>query len=141
MFASIAAVGAVVGGLLSGKLNNRFGSKPLAVIFAPIACISGILLTCSPNLFMSVFFWVIVAFATSIATTALFVLLLKLIPSYKGTTMSVSAVFQNLGFIFGLIMGGSILNSFDNNFIALTIILGITGVISLPFFHLFIRYK
>jgi MFS family permease len=136
VFASVAAVGAIFGGIGGGRLINRCGRKPLTVAGALVSGTAAILFTYMPNMLLSVAFWAISAATAAITCSALFSLVLEQVPSFKGSMMAINSTFQNTGSILGLIIGGLVLNLYHNNFLLLMTIFGTLGVASAPIIFL-----
>ncbi len=136
VFSSIAAVGAILGGIGGGRLINRCGRKPLTVAASLVSGISAIIFSYMPNMLISVAFWVISAGTAAIAVSALFSLALEQVPSFKGSMMSINSIFQNTGTILGLIIGGLVLNIYYNDFQLLMTIFGTLGIASAPIIFL-----
>jgi MFS family permease len=139
IFSSVAAVGAILGGISGGRLINRCGRKPLTVAASLVSGTAAILFTYMPNMLISVAFWAISAATATMTSSALFSLILEQVPSFKGSMMSINSTFQNTGSILGLIIGGLVLNLYHNNFPLLMTIFGTLGVAAAPIIFLFAR--
>jgi MFS family permease len=59
-------------------------------------------------------------------------LVIEQVPKHKGTMMSVNGVFQSVGLVLGIALGGLVLNSFVNNFQLLMTIFGVLALFSVP---------
>jgi predicted MFS family arabinose efflux permease len=136
VFSSIAAVGAILGGIGGGRLINRCGRKPLTVTASLVSGIFAIIFSYMPNMLISVAFWAISAGTAAITLSALFSLALEQVPSFKGSMMSINSTFQNTGTILGLIIGGLVLNIYHNDFQLLMTIFGTLGIASAPIIFL-----
>jgi MFS family permease len=79
-------------------------------------------------LWLSVTTWGLAAFFVSITWAALFGLTLEQIPNFQGTTMSFNHSFRYVGAIIGLVLGGSVLGLFANNYQILMVIFGIANI-------------
>lgn len=132
LFSSVAAAGGMLGGLIGGKLVNRLGRKPLAVITALIAGIFSVFFTFVPNVFVSVALWTGCACALSMNIAGLHSLVLEQVPNHRGSMMSVDSAFRSIGLVLGVAVGGFVLNSYINNFQLLMTIFGVSGIISVP---------
>jgi len=132
VFSSVAAVGGILGGIAGGRLINRCGRKPLTVVAGLVSGTAAVLFTYMPDMMVSVAFWAISAAAASIASSALFSLILEQVPSFKGSMMSINSTFQNTGSILGLIIGALVLNIYHNDFLLLMTIFGTLGIASAP---------
>jgi DHA1 family inner membrane transport protein len=139
VFSAIAAVGAITGGLVGGKLVHRIGRKPLTVIAGLASGTACILFSYMPDISVSVFFWAIGAATGSMAITALFSLILEQIPDSKASMMSINSAFQNIGLIIGILIGEMILNVYSNNFQLLMTIYGGLGASAAPIILLLAR--
>jgi MFS family permease len=127
VFSSIAGAGAVVGGIVGGRLVNRFGRKPLAVIFYFVSGVTCILFTFIPIIGVSVAVWALAAATGTLGMAGLTSLTLEQVPTFRASMMSINGSFQNVGMALGAIIGGLVLNSFHNNFQLLMTILGSLG--------------
>lgn len=133
VFYSIAAAGAIFGAVAGGRLVNRLGRKPIAVVAPIISGIAAILFTFMPVVGVSVALWATSAFFGAIAWVGLTGLTLEQVPSFRASMMSVNETFQALGIILGTIIGGSVLNVLQpqaSNFQLLMTILGAGGIAS-----------
>jgi len=127
VFSSIAGVGAVVGGIVGGKLVNGFGRKSLAVIFYFVSGVTCILFTFIPIIGVSVAIWALAAATGTLGMAGLTSLTLEQVPTFRASMMSINGSFQNVGMALGAIIGGLVLNFFHNNFQLLMTILGSLG--------------
>jgi predicted MFS family arabinose efflux permease len=139
IFSAVAAGGAIIGGLVGGKLVNRLGRKPLTIIAGLGSGTASILFSYIPNIYVSVVFWAIAAATASIAITALFSLVIEQVPGSKASMMSINTAFQNVGLIMGILIGEMILNVYSNNFQLLMTIFGGLGASAAPIILLFTR--
>ena len=128
LFASIVAATGIFGGLLAGAFFNRIGRKNLAIISGFASGIANVIFTFIPNMYISVFFWGVAAFSVSITWAAVFGLTLEQAPSFRGTMMSMNHSFRYVGAIAGLIIGGLVLNAFNNNYHIVMIIFGASNI-------------
>jgi MFS family permease len=128
IFASITAAGGIFGATFGGRLINRSGRKTLAVISL---CISGfcvVLFTFFHIIWLSVFLWTVAATFASMAATGLNGLVMEQVPSFKSSMLSINQTFTSTGTILAVIIGGTVLNLFNNNFQILMTILGVAGI-------------
>jgi predicted MFS family arabinose efflux permease len=132
LYSSVAAVGGMLGGLIGGRLVNRFGRKPLTVTTAFVSSVFAILFTLLPNVLVSVAFWTICACSLSMTLVGLQSLVLEQVPKHRGSMVSVNSVFRSIGLVLGVAVGGIILNLFSNNFQLLMAIFGFSGIVSIP---------
>jgi MFS transporter, DHA1 family, putative efflux transporter len=127
VFSSIAGAGAVVGGVVGGRLINRFGRKSLAVTFYFVSGVMCILFTFIPIIGVSVALWALAAATATLGMAGLTSLTLEQVPTFRASMMSINGSFQNVGMALGAIIGGLVLNCFHNNFQLLMTILGSLG--------------
>jgi len=102
------------------------------VTTAAISGVFAVLFTFVPNEWISVGFWTVCACAISMNLAGLDNLILEQVPKHKGPMMSMSRVFQSIGLVLGVALGGLVLNSFVNNFQLLMTIFGVSALISVP---------
>jgi predicted MFS family arabinose efflux permease len=136
IFSAVAAGGAIVGGLIGGKLVNRLGRKHLTVIAGLASGTASIFFSYIPNIYASVIFWAIAAATASITITALFSLVIEQVTGSKASMMSINSAFQNIGLIMGILIGEIILNVYSNNFQLLMTIYGGLGASAVPLIFL-----
>ena len=139
VFSSIAAAGAFVGGVLGGRIVNRFGRKSLAVTFYFISGVTSILFTFIPIIGVSVALWTLAAATATLGMAGLTSLTLEQVPTFRASMMSMNGSFQNVGMALGAIIGGLVLNCFNNNFQLLMTILGSLGASAAMVLFLFTK--
>ena len=127
IFSSIAAAGAVVGGVVGGRLVNSFGRKPLAVTLYFVSGVTCIVFTFIPVIGVSVAIWAVAAATATLGMAGLTSLTLEQVPTFRASMMSINGSFQNVGIALGAIIGGLVLNCFNNNFQLLMTVLGSLG--------------
>jgi predicted MFS family arabinose efflux permease len=125
-FAIAAGVG-IVGGVVGGRLINRYGRKPLTIVAVLFLAISAILFTFMPTAGVSVAIWAINSFAAAVALAGLPSLTLEQVPEYRASMMSINNAFYNAGSVLGVIIGGLVLNLYANNFHILYVLFGVAG--------------
>lgn len=137
--ASIVVLGAALyytlGSLTSGRLVNRFGSKPLTVLTALSAGVFTISFTCVPNLWLSLALNFLGAWFSGMVASVSSSLTLEQVPKFRGTMMSINSAAQNLGSALGAGLGGFALVLFDYEVLGIT--LGAMGIVAAIVFHLF----
>lgn len=138
-FASIAAIGGIVGGATSGRFVNRYGRKQIAVIAIFVLGISCILFTFVPLVAFSVAFWVVTACAGNMGSSGQGSLSMEQIPEYKSSMMSINVSFTSFGTVLGILMGALVLNLFHNNFHLLMVIIGALVVSAAALLFFFAR--
>ena len=103
----------VVGSLIGGKLINRFGSKPVAVICGLISGVLTMAFFNIPILWLAL----IVNFASVIvgafAIPAFICLVVDQVPKSRGTMMSLHRIARNAGEAIGAAIGGVLLTLFS----------------------------
>ncbi|MGE5532724.1 MAG: MFS transporter, partial [Bacillota bacterium] len=137
VFSSIAAVGALVGGIIGGRLVNKVGRKLLAATFYFVSGVTCVVFTFVPIIGISVALWVLAATTATLGMAGLTSLTLEQVPTFRASMMSISGSFQNVGIALGTIIGGLILNYLNNNFQLLMAILGSLGAIAALILYLF----
>jgi MFS family permease len=128
IFASAAVAGGILGAVGGGRLINRFGRKPLAIVTLIVSGSFAGLFTFVPNVWVSVAFWAVSATFAAMAATSLNNLVLEQVPGFRASMMSVNHVFNNVGTIIAIAIGGIVLNFYSNNFQLLMTILGVAGI-------------
>ncbi|MGE5533210.1 MAG: MFS transporter [Bacillota bacterium] len=137
IFSSIAAVGAFIGGIIGGRLVNRVGRKLLAATFYFVSGVTCVVFTFIPIIGISVALWVLAATTATLGMAGLTSLTLEQVPTFRSSMMSFSGSFQNVGIALGAIIGGLVLNYFNNNFQLLMAILGSIGAFAALIIFLF----
>ncbi len=57
----------------------------------------------------------------------------------KSSMMSIGNSFENIGGILAIIIGGLVLNFYNNNFHLLMTVLGVVGIVAAPVLLLFVK--
>jgi len=57
----------------------------------------------------------------------------------KSSMMSIGNSFENIGGILAIIIGGLVLNFYNNNFHLLMTLLGVVGIVAVPVLLLFVK--
>jgi MFS family permease len=139
MFAAVAALSGMVGGAGGGRLINRCGRKTITVVAAFAAGLFTLLFTFMPNVWVSLAFYAGSAFTISMMMAALNSLVLEQIPEFRPSMMSINTMFAGIGGLFGVPIGGLLLNLYANNFQILMLFIGSAGVASAAVVLLFAR--
>jgi len=66
-------------------------------------------------------------------------LALEQVPEFRGSMMSISNSLENTGGILAVIIGGLLLNLYNNNFHLLMTVFGVMGIVAVPLLLLFAR--
>jgi predicted MFS family arabinose efflux permease len=138
-FFSLASAMLILGSIVGGRLINRIGRKPLTVIAGVIQGVFAILIVFLPNEYASVAMWMVSAGVSGVVSTALLGLVLEQVPGFRGTMMSLTSSFRNIGLIVGLTISGLVLNLYANNFQILYVMFGVCGVASAAVVFLFAK--
>ncbi len=129
---SVSALGAMIGGVVAGKLINTLGRKKTTVVAGAFSGFSVILFSSIAVLWVSWFFWVLAAFTGAITATALYSLILEQLPAFRAELMSINQAFHNGGVIIGVALGGLVLTLQTNNFQLLMLLYGVLGALAAP---------
>jgi len=130
----VAALCYTLGSLVTGRLVNRFGRKPLTVLTALLAGIFAISFAYLPNPWLSLALNFLGAWFFGMGASASSSLTLEQVPKFRGTMMSLNSAAQNLGSALGAALGGLALIFFDYELLGLT--LGALGIVAAIVFHL-----
>jgi predicted MFS family arabinose efflux permease len=137
-FVSFAFVGTsmlyIVGGILGGRLVQRYGRKTLPVICAVIHGLSLLGFMNVSQLLFSMVLWSVSAFSNAVRFSSYNSLVIEQVPAYQGTVMSLSQVSADLGSVIGTGIGGMILLFSDYSTVGL---LGLMSVVAGLVFHFF----
>ncbi|MCW4040716.1 MAG: MFS transporter [Candidatus Bathyarchaeota archaeon] len=99
----------IVGGILAGRLVQRYGRKTLPVMFAVIHGLSLLGFMNVSQLWLSMIVWSVSAFSNAVRFSAYNSLVIEQVPAYQGTVMALSQVSADLGSVIGTGIGGIIL--------------------------------
>jgi MFS family permease len=123
-WSSIAGIMGISGSLIGGQLINRIGRKTLTIISGILSGILVFSFTYIPSFWFSAIAWAGSMFLIGMAFPALYALVLEQVPQFRGSLMSINQSFRYAGTVFGLIIGGIVLNLLANNFQILMTIYG-----------------
>jgi predicted MFS family arabinose efflux permease len=118
----------IVGSLVTGRLVNRFGAKPVTVWGTILCGIFMTMLFLMPSLLSSVVFNFLTAWFAAIGLTAYVCLAVSQVPESRGTMMSLNSVVEGVGSTIGPAVGGALL----------VLTLGFYGAVGLAFGGMFI---
>jgi predicted MFS family arabinose efflux permease len=136
---SICTTGGILGGIIGGRLINKYGRKPLTIAAILLSGISTILFTFMPLIELSVVLGLIGGIAMAVIIAGLQSLALEQVPEFRGSMMSIGNSFENIGGILAIIIGGLVLNLYNNNFHLLMTVLGVVGIVAAPVLLLFTK--
>lgn len=109
-FASVVILGGALcytlGSLASGRLVNRIGRKPSAVLTAVLAGAFTMVFMRMPNLWLSLALIFAASWFFGMLTSAANCLTLEQVPKFRGTMMSMDSASVNLGSALGAAVGG-----------------------------------
>ena len=128
IFAAIAFAGGIFGALTGGRLVNRMGRKNIAVTSNLAAGALTIIFTFVPNAWFSLALWSGIEFCIAMGLASAISLTLEQVPGSLASMMSVNLAITSIGWIVAVIIGGLVLNLYQNNFHVLMAILGGGGV-------------
>jgi predicted MFS family arabinose efflux permease len=121
-----AAIG-ILASLISGRLVNRCGRKPLAVATGLVAGASAMVAYYMPELWLAVAFRYSSICFWAMSITASASLMLEQVPRFRGSMMSLRSVFIAIGAIVGVMVGGAVLDA--SNYPTVGLILGALGIL------------
>jgi len=127
----VTMAGGIIGAsvtIIGGRFVNRVGRKTLGVFPALIGSAMAISFTFMPNMWASVAVMFVGSIFGGLSWPGLYSLSLEQVPGFKGTMMSFNSTFKSIGVVLGITIGGIVLNLYNNNFQALSLILGGLGV-------------
>jgi predicted MFS family arabinose efflux permease len=133
LFILIGATLYTLGSIISGKMVNRFGRKPLTVLSIMIAGLVIMTYSYLPGFLASAGFLCLACLLVGIMDTASTSLILEQLPLYAGTMMSLSRVATQIGFSLGSGLGGMFLMLYSYR--KMFSILGALGLASALVFH------
>ncbi len=136
---SIGTAGGIIGGIVGGKLINMIGRKTLTITAILVNGISAILITFMPLMALSVILGFIGGTTMAMIIVGLQSLALEQVPEFRGSMMSISNSLENTGGILAVIIGGLLLNLYNNNFHLLMTVFGVMGIVAVPLLLLFAR--
>ena len=124
-----------VGSLVTGRLVDRFGRKPLSLVGALLIGVSAVLFTNLPSLSVSILFALLASFFAGLRHSVSNSLSLEQVPGYRGSMMSLNSGSISLGAALGSAIGGLALTYGDYS--VLGICLGFLGIVAAIVYYLF----
>ena len=99
----------VLAPLVSGRLVNRFGAKPVAVWTTFLAaCFTGVFFFV-PNIWLAFILDMMHVWFAAMAIPAFAILILEQLPKYRATLFSLNTFFNNIGKVLAPLIGGALL--------------------------------
>jgi len=124
-----------LGSLLTGRLVDLFGRKPLSLVGALIVGVSAALFTYFASFVVSVFFALLASFFAGLRHSVSNSLSLEQVPEYRGSMMSLNSGFISLGAAMGSAIGGLALTYGDYSVLGVS--LGFLGMVAALIYYLF----
>lgn len=124
-----------VGSLVTGRLVNRFGRKPLSLVGALLVGVSAVLFTYLPSFIVSIFFALLASFFAGLRHSVSNSLSLEQVPDFRGSMMSLNSGFISLGAALGSAIGGLALTYGDYSVLGVS--LGFLGIVAALIYYLF----
>jgi predicted MFS family arabinose efflux permease len=134
MLVTASSLSFVVGGVIGGRLVNRFGRKPLTILGMLLAGVQTLVYLIMPNLWLSLALWIPSGFAVSVRNAGYSSLTLEQVPAYRGTMMSLSQFSANVAGALGSGLGGLILVTLGYGPMG---VLGIAAIVAAVIIHFF----
>jgi predicted MFS family arabinose efflux permease len=120
---------------ISGRVVNRFGMKPVAIVTSVFASLCIISFMNMPNLWLFLAFVYLSCFFDGIRRTAANSLTLEQVPEYKGSIMSLNSAFFYIGIALGASVGGLILLLWEDYYAGVGLVLGIMSLLIAILFY------
>jgi DHA1 family inner membrane transport protein len=124
-----------LGSLLTGRLVDLFGRKPLSLVGALIVGVSAALFTYFASFVVSIFFALLASFFAGLRHSVSNSLSLEQVPEYRGSMMSLNSGFISLGAALGSAIGGLALTYGDYSVLGVS--LGFLGMVAALIYYLF----
>ena len=99
----------IIGSFAAGRLTNRFGAKPIAVIGTLLTGFFTMIFFLIPNIWGALFFDILHVWFAAIATPAYLCLALAQVPKFRGTMMSLNSATGSLAKMVAPAVGGALL--------------------------------
>jgi predicted MFS family arabinose efflux permease len=123
-----------LGSLLTGRLVDRFGRKPVSIVSALMIGISTVLFTNIPSFAVSILFAILTSISAGLWQSVSNSFSLEQVPEFRGSMMSLNRGFISLGMALGSGIGGLALSFGDYN--VLGICLGLLGIVASIVYYL-----
>jgi len=131
-----AAVSFTVGAIMSGRIINKYGRKPISITAAILAGSLTMIFTFFPNFYLSQLVVWMSSFFVGMRVTAFTSLELEQVPEYRGTMMSIDTAFTSFGTALGSLIGGLAISLYGYELMAGS--LGVLHIIAAVLIYLFV---
>jgi predicted MFS family arabinose efflux permease len=116
-------------GLVSGRVINRFGRKPIVVSSALVVILLSAMMMIVPNFVMSMLAWVVAMAFTGLYVSSSNSYALEQLPEYRGTMMSLHLTAQFIAQGIGSSVGGILLMQYGFDSLGWFSLVGLIGVL------------
>jgi predicted MFS family arabinose efflux permease len=131
---TVISLGYVIGGLVGGRVVNRFGRKPLTILSMLLVGVQTLTFINVPSLWLSLVVWLPSGFMMSAKNSGFDSLALEQVSTYRGTMMSLTQFSTNVAEAIGSGLSGLILVTYGYGPMG---ILGIGAIIAAIIVHFF----
>lgn len=114
--------------VVSGRLVNRFGRKPILVLTLSIASVLVVSFMNLYDLWLSLAIILLAYILAGTVFPASYSLTLEQVPRFRGTMMSINSAAENMGMAIGAGVGGLVLIMYNYEFVGIS--LGALGVVA-----------
>jgi MFS family permease len=121
-------------GMISGRVINRFGRKPVVIVSSVLVCLLTAVMMLAPIFEVSLLSWVVAMAFTGFYVGSANSYALEQLPEYRGTMMSLHLTAQFIAQAIGSSVGGLILIGYGFDGLGLFCLLGLTGGLLFHFF-------
>jgi MFS family permease len=119
----------VLAPLVSGRLVNRLGAKPVAVWATFLAaCFTGVFFFV-PNIWLAFILDMMHVWFAAMAIPAFAILILEQLPKYRATMFSLNSFFNNIGRVLAPLIGGALLVFLPGTYGVVGLALGGTTIV------------
>lgn len=119
----------VLAPLVSGRLVNRLGAKPVAVSTTFLAaCFTGLFFFV-PNIWLAFILDMMHVWFAAMAIPAFAILILEQLPKYRATMFSLNSFFNNIGRVLAPLIGGALLIFLPGTYGVVGLTLGGTTIV------------
>ena len=103
------ALAVFIGARIGGRVVNKFGRKPVSVVFASTFGVFTVLFILAPSAFLAASLGILACLVTGTRQTAMNSLIVEQLPQVRGAMMSITTASLNLGATIGTGVGGYLL--------------------------------